>query len=215
MGFFSTIFGCKDTSQERESSEVSISFAVTSDDEHDKLVEEGTDMIFPHMKLLGRESSVTKKVRIQILEGIGKLDAVTKYNPQNWSAFWFKGKGYQLLEIHDSSNVEFKASFDIQKENPDVAREYGASCLEIGLWSEAIGAAQHAISLEPDSAGLEANLALALLLGGDTEGAKNAIDRSLQLDPTDAISKRVGLIVDEVISGERPIPKSKSDLYNS
>jgi Flp pilus assembly protein TadD len=167
------------------------------------------------MQLLNHAPKVTESVRREVLGGIRDLDAVTTYNPANWAAFWIKGKGYQLLGDHESANREFKASFEIQKENPDVAREYAVSCLELGRGSEAIRATEHAIQLTPADAGLRANLALALLIDGRNEEARTAIDQALKMDPSDKISHALRKVVEEVAAGKRKQPRTMSDLNKS
>ena len=185
---------------------------VDNDEQHDEVYERGCQLIVPHMQLLGRDPKITTKALNEVERGIRDLHAVTTYNPENWAAFWIKGKGYQVLGDHRAARREFKASFDIQKENPDVAREYASSCLELGYGSEAVRATQHALTLSPDDAGLYANLALAFLIDGKNSEAKQAIDRSLQISPDDKLSQTVQRVVDEVISGQRPQPKNLADI---
>lgn len=212
MGILSTLFGCKKTDSAKVKSAVLVT--VTNDDQHTEIYKRGCDLISPYMQLLDRDPRVTKSVREQVARGIHDLDAVTTYNPKNWAAFWIKGKGYQTLGAHEAANLEFKAAFDLQKMNADVAREYGASCLELGHGAEAVSAVQHAISLKPDDAGLYANLALAHLIEGKNAEAKQAVDRSLAMSPDDKISKAVQRVVYEVISGKRKQPKTMADLNN-
>ncbi|MEM7146210.1 MAG: hypothetical protein AAF591_13820 [Verrucomicrobiota bacterium] len=212
IGLFSTLFGCKKEESAEHSAQPTL-VVVTNDDEHNAIYERGSELISPHMQLLDRDPKVTKKVREQVSRGIADLDAVTAYNPENWAAYWIKGKGYQVLGEAQAANAEFKASFDIQKENPDVAREYASTCLDLGLGSEATRATEHAITLTPDDAGLHANLALAFLISGQNAEAKKAVDRSLQMSPDDQISQAVRKIVDEVIAGDRPQPKNMADLH--
>jgi Flp pilus assembly protein TadD len=185
---------------------------VTNDDQHNEVYQRGSGLISPHMKLVGQEPKVSEKVRDQVSKGIADLNAVTTYNPNNWAAFWIKGKGYQVLGDQKAAKAEFEKSFTIQKENPDVAREYAASCLELGDGEEAVNATRHAIKLKPDDAGLRANLALALLISGKNEEAKTEITESLRMNPTDRISLAVKKVIDEVASGRRKQPKAMADL---
>ena len=185
---------------------------VTNDDQHNEVYQRGSGLISPHMQLLGREPKVSKGVRDQVSKGIADLNAVTAYNPNNWSAFWIKGKGYQVLGDRKAAKAEFEKSFLIQRANPDVAREYAASCLELGEGEKAVNVARHAIKLKPDDAGLRANLALALLISGKTEEAKAEIAESLRMAPTDRISLAVKKVIDEVASGRRRQPKTMADL---
>jgi tetratricopeptide (TPR) repeat protein len=210
MGFLSALFGCKKESS-TEQSQPSVG-VVTNDDQHNEIYERGSQLISPHMQLLDRDPRVTKAVREQVTRGIRDLDAVTAFNPANWAAFWIKGKGYQVLGAHEAANKEFKASFDIQKENPDVAREYAASCLELRRGAEAVRVAQHAIEVTPDDAGLYANLALAFLIDGKNTEAKRAVEQALTMEPQDKISQAVRGVVDDIIAGKRTQPKTMADL---
>jgi tetratricopeptide (TPR) repeat protein len=188
---------------------------VTNDDHQHAVYERGSGLISPHMHLLERGPKVTKRVCDQVSKGIRDLDAVTTYNPKNWAAFWIKGKGYQVLGDHASAHSEFKSSFGIQKENPDVSREYVASCLELGFGGEGMQAAKHAIELIPADAGLHANLALALLISGENQEAKEVIEHALELSPDDKISQAVMKVVDDVIAGKNRQPKTMADLGKS
>ena len=185
---------------------------ITNGDQHNEVYQRGGDLISPHMRLLEREPKASKEVRDQVSKGIADLNAVTDYNPTNWAAFWIKGKGYQVLGDQKAAKAEFEKSFSIQKENPDVAREYAASFLELGDGEEAVNATRHAIKLKPDDAGLRANLALALLISGKNEEAKVEITESLRMISTDRISLAVKKVIDEVASGIRKQPKTMADL---
>lgn len=185
---------------------------VVTDANVDAVYERGTAAISPHMQLLDRDPTLDDRGREAVRAGIRDLDAVTTYNPENWPAFWIKGKGYQVLGDHASANAEFKASFALQPENPDVAREYAASCLELGLGAEAVRVAEHSVELAPADAGLRANLALALLIAGRNAEAATTLDEALRMAPDDPISRSLQRILDEVVSGRRPQPTRMSDL---
>ena len=212
MGVLSLLFGCK--KEIPSESQPVAAIAITNDDQHNEVYKRGSQLISPHMQLLDRNPKITKTVREEVTQGIRDMDAVTAYNPQNWAAFWIKGKAHQVLGEHKAANSAFKASFDIQRENPDVAREYAASCLELGYGAEAVRATEHAIQLAPSDAGLHANLALALLIDGRNTEAKQAIDGALKMAPDDKISRELQRAIDDVLSGKRTQPKTMSDLNN-
>lgn len=213
MGILSSIFGCRKPPATDASTTTVV--VITNDAQHNQVYKRGTELISPHMQLLDKSPKVTKTARDEVSQGIQDLDAVTAYDPQNWAAFWVKGKGYQVLGNHEAANSEFRKSFDIQKQNPDVAREYASSCLELGFGAEAIRATLHAIQLAPEDAGLHANLALAFLIDGQNTEAKKAIQKSLEMSPHDKISQAVQRMVDEVIAGKRKQPKTMADLIRS
>ena len=136
---------------------------------HDEYYGKGCRCIEPYMQL--HEGKSKKPNEDKIIEGIKYLDAVTKINPENWAAFWIKGKGYQALGDNESSYREFNKSFSIQKSNPDVARELTFASLNLGKSEEGIRIAKHALSLHPTNSGLMANLSLAYLINNETEKA--------------------------------------------
>lgn len=187
--------------------------AFTADD-HNRIYEEGCDLISPYMQLHGVDAppTNTEKAREELNRGISLLQKVVEINPENWSAYWVMGKGYQALSQPEHACNAFGKSFAIQKDNPDVAREYMLECLNLGRASAAIDAAQHGVGLSPDDAGLVANLALAYLVGGKTDDAVTTVDKSLQLAPHDEITQNLKAIILEVRDGKRPQPKSVRDL---
>ncbi|MDQ1255460.1 MAG: hypothetical protein QG656_51 [Candidatus Hydrogenedentes bacterium] len=185
---------------------------ITNDDDLKRVYEQGANLISPYMELLDRQPALTAEDKAKVREGIVCMKAVTDYVPANWAAFWIAGKGYQALGEYEAANKAFKDAFDVQKQNPDVAREYAVSCLELGKGAEAVRVTLHAIELSPEDAGLYANLALAYLIDGKNEEASRAIAESLKRTPEDAISQTVKKTVDEVIAGKRPQPKKLKDL---
>src|SRR5436305_643066 len=68
-------------------------------DEHDLVYKKGCDLISPHMPLLHHENRAAKSsaARRSVERGIVLLKFITQANPNNLSAFWFIGKGYQAL----------------------------------------------------------------------------------------------------------------------
>jgi tetratricopeptide (TPR) repeat protein len=188
---------------------------IANDDQHNEIYKRGTGLVSPYMRLLGKIPKMTQKAHAEVSRGIKDLDAVTAYNPQNWAAFWVKGKGYQALGNHALARTEFMASLSIQRGNSDVARECAESCLQLGLGDEAVEILQYAIGLNPGDAGLQANLAMAFLISGKNQQAKTAIEKSLCMSSEDGISKFVGKVVEDVISGRRKQPKTIADLESS
>ena len=183
-------------------------------DSHNRIYQQGCDLISPYMQLHGVDapSPNTEKARDEITRGIEELRRVVKFNPENSSAYWVMGKGYQALGESEKACDAFGKSFAIQKDNPDIAREYMFECLNLGRASAAIDAAEHGVSLDPDDAGLIANLAIAYLVGGRIEDAIATADKSLELAPDDEITQHVKTIIVEVRDGQRPQPKSTREL---
>jgi tetratricopeptide (TPR) repeat protein len=165
------------------------------------------------MRLHGQSvKEVTEDAAIQLKRAIRMLDAITTYEPKNWSAFWVKGKAYQAMGDRKAACVAFKASFDIHDEDTDVAREYMYECLNLGDGAEGLRAARRALELKPSDAGLHANLALALIIAAKPKEALAAIDESLRIDPEDKISQNVRKVVLQILDGTRPQPKTLTEI---
>ena len=184
-------------------------------DDHNRVYKAACDIIEPYMRLQGKpEKKVTTAAATELKRAIKMLDAVTTYAPKNWSAFWIKGKAYQAIEDRAAACAAFKSAFDLQDKNPDVAREYMFECLNLGHGAEGVRAAQYALALKPSDAGLNANLALALVIAAKPKEALAAIDEALRIDPQDEISQNVRKVVLRIIDGTKPQPKTLSELEN-
>jgi tetratricopeptide (TPR) repeat protein len=187
---------------------------VTNEADHNRYFKEGSDLITPYMRIHGvpEKSTTSSKARADITRGIALLEAVIAYNTNNWAPSWTIGKGYQALGDSDKACDAFGKAYAIQKENPDVAREYMFECLEIGRTTEAISAAEHAVNLSPKDAGLHANLALAYTLAGRITNAQTSVSKSLQIDPNDSISLTLRRVVQEIADGKREQPRTIREL---
>lgn len=175
--------------------------------------EKANELIFPYIKLADRDENSQLSKDKQLKEGIRYLDAVTEINPKNFAAFWLKGKAYQALNDSENAYLQFKESFKINKENPDVARELMIECLNLNKFNEGVEVALHASSLDKENAGLLGNLALAYLLNGNLDEANATIKKALQIDPNDSINLNLRVIIEEVKTGKRKKPMKISDLY--
>jgi tetratricopeptide (TPR) repeat protein len=182
--------------------------------EHRRLFQEGSDLILPHIHLAGRTSPLadSEKVRGELERGIMLLRQVISINPANWSAYWFLGKAYHSLGNSHEAYTAFGKSFALNKENADVAREYMFECLTPGLAEKGIAVAKHAVNLSPDDAGLIANLALALLIGGKLDEAVESIAKSLAMMPDDKISQNIKEIIADIQAGHTQQPTSLEEL---
>ena len=117
-------------------------------------------------------------------------------------------KAHQALREHPDACAAFGKAYEIQKANPDVAREYVFECLEIGNTTEAIAVAEHALALSPRDAGLLENLALTYAIAGRNSDALSKVEEALAIDPTDKITLSLKQRIREILDGKRPQPKS-------
>ena len=181
---------------------------------HDFLYHKATNLTKPYLVLHGvpAKSAKSEKAKAQLEEAISLFGRVLVINPQNWAAAWLAGKAAQSLGQLERAYEYFARSFEVQKENPDVARELMLTCLDTKRAKEAVAVAEHAMQLTPEDAGLRANLALALLCSADVAGAEVAIDAALKDDPRDEISITLKRLIGEVGRGERKQPQVPADL---
>jgi tetratricopeptide (TPR) repeat protein len=179
---------------------------------HDELFKRGADLISPYMRLTDRPPRKSDDASRNLREGIRLLDEALKLFPGNWSALWIQGKAFQALDDHAQAYARFKRAFALQRDNPDVGREFMFECLEIGQGAEAVEVARTAASKAPRDAGLRANLALALLLAGRVSEADDAANQAQLIDPADKITQNLVRVIGEVRRGKRPRPRHMSDL---
>jgi Flp pilus assembly protein TadD len=185
-----------------------------SSEEHDRVYQAGCDLITRYMPLQNRESRGAHSVKSQreVERGIDLLTFIARANPANWSAHWIIGKGHQALGNSGAACDSFRVSFELQKDNADVAREYMFECLKLGRADDGVVAARHAVFLQPRNAGLLANLSLALLIAADLDAAENTAGQALALDPNDVITKSVSQMIRDVKAGRKSQPRRISDL---
>jgi tetratricopeptide (TPR) repeat protein len=185
--------------------------------EHNRLYQEGCNLISPYLQLVNKppEPATSDKARGELDRGVALLRRVVSLNPANWPAYWTIGKAFQALGNAEAACDAFGKAYALHKGNADVAREYMFECLNLGETDKGIAAARHAVALKSDDAGLLANLALALLIGGELDEAAQASDKSLAIAPDDEISQNVKQAIEDVRSGRRGQPRSLADLEAS
>ena len=179
---------------------------------HDDVFKRGSELITPHMRLVGRTPKRTAGASKDLRDGIRLLDEALRLYPNNWSALWIQGKAFQALDDHAQAYARFKRSYALEPDNADIGRELMLECLEVGRMTEAVDVARAASDKTPGDAGLRANLALALLLAGRITDAGDTAGVALQMDPDDAITKSLVRIIDDVRRGKRRPPRRVSDL---
>jgi len=182
--------------------------------EHDRLYRAGLDLINPYMQIVGRETQPvdSETAREELAQGIQLLKWVLEINPGNGSAWWLIGKAEQSLEKTEEAWEAFGHAYRLKDNNADTAREYMYECLKLGKTAPAIAAARHAKDLKPDDMGLVANLALALLIGGELEEAAEAIEEAVAGAPDDPINVNLQQRIAEVRAGTVPQPRNLADM---
>jgi tetratricopeptide (TPR) repeat protein len=150
--------------------------------------------------------------RRRLRKAVDALRLALSVVPESWPAHWLQGKVHLRLDESRQALECFRRAFEINPGHPDVAREASIAAMEMGDGLEAVRFAEAAVSSNPEDVGLVANLALALLIRGDTDAAAARAADAVARAPEDAISQFVKRVADDVAAGRRPRPENGRDL---
>lgn len=175
---------------------------------HDKLYKAGVALVQPYFLLADTPPRDANSAagKADLADGIKKLEAAAELSPDNWANRWVLGKACEAAGRPEESNAWLKRAYELNPSQVDLAREYMQSCLRTGRIREGVSAAEHALALRPDDAGLTANLALAQLLAGRTDEAYTTVCRSSEIDPQDKTTIAVRGEIEDVRAGRKPAP---------
>src|SRR6185312_10454776 len=96
------------------------------------------DLIEPHMKVADRATHDDGRAQSDLREGLAYMDIVVGLRPDNFAAWWVRGKAQQALNDHESAYDSFRRSYAINDQNPDVGRELVSECLQTGRTGDAV-----------------------------------------------------------------------------
>lgn len=184
--------------------------------EHNKLFEEASAIIKDEIPLHDRPPLARPGwlLRRRLKRSLSLFDRVLGLAPENWSAMWLVGKVHQRLGDGATALSWFERAYQVNPSQPDVAREASLCAMDIGRGDAAVVFAHRAAQIEPDSAGLLANLALAYLLAGNIGEAQRSIDRSLSADASDTISQTIKAIIHDFAANGSTPPKTTAELQD-
>jgi Flp pilus assembly protein TadD len=181
-------------------------------DEHNRLFLEAVDLIQPELRTSVNPSPPLSAETVPRLEhAIALLDRVVEMNPQNWSAFWMRGKAQQALEDHAAALASFVRALELHP-IPDCAREAGIAAAEMGDHALSVGLTRMALKMAPGEPGLLANLGLALLFDNRPAEARPALVEALAGCPSDNVTRALLQATDDVLAGRRSCPHSVREL---
>ena len=172
------------------------------------LYKESLSVIQPYMIIVGRKAkSVSSPAdRARLENGVSLMLQAIDIFPGSWPGWWIIGKAYQALGDHLQAAGAFGKAYSINSTNPDVCRESMFEYLKLGKGAEAVEAAKTAVSRNPDDAGLIANLALALLIGGDVGEAREVCEAAYRMSPDDKVTRNLRKWIKEVQNGKKVRP---------
>jgi tetratricopeptide (TPR) repeat protein len=184
--------------------------------EHNKLFKEALALVEDEIPLHDRPPLPKPGwwLRRKLKRAISLFERVLALNPDNWSAMWVFGKVHQRLADFATALAWFERAYQANPSQPDVAREASSCAMDIGRVDAAVFYAHRATQIEPDSAGLLANLALAYLVAGRIDEARRSIERSLALDASDTISWTVSVLIQHIAANGSTPPKTTAELQD-
>jgi tetratricopeptide (TPR) repeat protein len=180
--------------------------------EYNDAYRRGCDLVKKHMVLHDQQPAPSPAREAELQEGVGLLQRAVTLQPLSWPAWWMLGKGHQARADHQRAYEAFRQATRLWKKNADVPRELCMECLELGKFPEAVEAARLAVRIERSDPGLQANLALALLLAGDVDEALDQAEQAAARNSRDEINRYLLAIIREVKDGRRPQPKTLADV---
>jgi tetratricopeptide (TPR) repeat protein len=172
----------------------------------------GSGLLGKHMTLHDREPAPSPAREAEVREGLRWLQRAVEILPGSWPAHWLIGKGYQALDDHPRAYEAFGQATRLCQENADVPRELCLECLELGKFAEAVDAARLAVRIKRSDPGLQANLALALLLARDMDEALDQAEQAVARSPRDEISRNLLAVIRDVKDGRRPRPATLAEV---
>jgi Flp pilus assembly protein TadD len=182
-------------------------------EEHNRAFEQAAQLAKQEIIVDGCQpsSSLQRSARFNMERSLELFTRVLELNPRNWSAMWLVGKVHQRFGDYATAFTWFVQAYKINPSQPDVAREASICAMFLGCSEDAISYAQGALRSRPSN-GLQANLALALLLAGRLGEAKMAIDKATAGDSTDTVAQTVRGMVDHFIAIGRTPPNTTAAL---
>ena len=183
-------------------------------EEHNRLYKEAIQIATNEIIIQGhpRVSDPSSSVRQRLDRALPLFSRVIDLNPDNWSAMWFVGKIHQRYGDQSAALEWFARAHNLNPGQVDVSREASLCAMELGRSQEAISCASSAVRIRPSDAGLQSNLAVAFLLAGRLDEAKQSIERAAVEDPANRIVKTLSRMIDHFIASRQRPPSTTTEL---
>ena len=177
----------------------------------DAMHEEAQQFVFEHLRQPGAPP-IADEHEDEMRRVVEMLQVVCERRPESWSAHWLLGKAWHAIGDSERAYRSLTRAFELEREDSAVTRELAGICLELGKSSEAVAAAEAAVSQVPDDPELQSNLALAYLFDTRWNEAAKAAKAAVQNNPEDPINQAVAELIEDVRNSRRPQPRRLADL---
>jgi tetratricopeptide (TPR) repeat protein len=144
--------------------------------------------------------------RRTIKKGIALFEEALAAVPDHWPMLWTLGMSLRALGEEEAALPRFRRAYELSPEQINVGREYVAQCLRLGMAEEGVRVGREVHARFPEDAGLQANLALALLIAGAVDEALAVGQAALARDPADRITRGLVDYIGKVKAGQAPRP---------
>jgi len=141
-----------------------------------------------------------------IRKGVALLEEALATVADQWPMLWTLGMSLRALGEEEAALPPLRRAYELNPGQPDVGREYAAQCMRLGMAEEGVRVAREVHARFPEDAGLQANLALALLIAGAVEEALSVGQAALVRDPADGITRGLVEYINKVKAGRVPRP---------
>ena len=149
---------------------------------------------------------------MQARRAIALYDEALAIVPTDDRALLWKGKCEQAIGRAPQALDSYARGFLANPSNADLAREASITACELRRFDVAAYYAREALRLQPDGEGLQTNLALACLFGGDDVSALRAAEEAKRQEPDHPGTMAVFLLVREVAAGSMARPGSVHEI---
>ena len=181
-------------------------------DRYNYLFSTANSMIDPYLKIHDMEHFKAEKDILY--KAIAMYDEAIVIHPGSWQSMWLRGKAYQALNDSKNAYQSFKQAYGQNSDNPDVINEYVLEATNLNKISEALEINRSAVKKFPNHLGLQANLALVLILDGKHDQAIKQGALALKMEPNDSITKNLIEIATDIKAGKRKQPRTVYELTN-
>jgi hypothetical protein len=177
----------------------------------DALFRTASEIVRKHYVTAG-QPPVSGAPATEVSTAAGMLEKVIAEVPDWWNAQWFYGKSQLALGNYEAAYTAFQQAYRVEKNVEEIQRELCGVCLELRRFDEAVRIGEAALALDPRNIELLGNLAVAFILAGRFEPARNAIDAAAKIDPNDQINQTISRALHEIEDGSREQPRDLRDF---